>query len=138
MASNDGKAAEAAFVAHWERVGHVERFRDLRDLMGINKGKRIADFPKPSDFIVSAPGVPLHFAEVKSTMERDRFDFKCIRDGQSAAAQRSYLRGDRGYMFYIFSYPRGQWFIMTSEDYAHQLKMGRRSIKFEELKPWLK
>ena len=135
---NNGKEAERSFVDYWTTLGHVERLRDRADLMALNGGKPVKDFQKPSDFLVSAPGVPLHYAEVKSTWHERLFEFKHIQDGQSAAAQKEHLRGNNSYVFYIFSYHLGRWFIMSCEQYAHALKMGRRSIKFEDLSPWLK
>lgn len=133
---NDGKDAERAFEGYWSRVGHCERLRDKKDLMGLNGGKNVADFAKPSDFLVSAPGVPLHYAEVKSTVDGERFTFNKIRKAQSNAAQMEYLRGANAYIFYIFSYALGSWFSMTCEQYAHCLKTGRKSISFSELTPW--
>lgn len=135
---NDGKDAELAFERHWLSVGHIERVRDKKDLMGLNKGMRIADFKKPSDFLVSARGVPLHFAEVKSTVDAKSFTFSKIQDGQSKAALTEHARGCGAYIFYIFSYPLGQWFTMNCDQYAAVLEKGRRSVKFEELTPWKK
>lgn len=133
---NDGKEAEVAFVKHWEKVGHIERFRDKRDLSGLNKGAQLADFAKPSDFLVSSPDHPLHYAEVKSTVNATRFDFAKIQKGQSAAALKSARRGDGRYTFYIFSYPLGRWFTMSCKAYAAALDDGNRSIKFDALTPW--
>jgi hypothetical protein len=136
---NDGKQAERSFVDYWTARGaHVERLRDRRDLIALNGGKPVADFKKPSDFLVSAPGVPLHYAEVKSTCHATRFEFKQIEEGQARAAQLEYLRGNCAYTFYIFSYQLGRWFTMSCELYCHQLKMGRASIAFEDLTPWTK
>lgn len=135
---NDGKESERSFEAYWTAVGHCQRLRDKRDLMGINGGRMVADFAKPSDFLVSARDVPLHYAEVKSTVHKTLFEFKCIQPGQSAAAQREHLKGANSYRFYIFSYQLGRWFVMTCEQYAHALKTGRRSLRFEELDPWKK
>lgn len=134
---NDGKDAESAFEDYWNGVGHCERLRDKKDLMGINRHlKQLADFAKPSDFIVSSPTVPLHYAEVKSTVDGKSFAFGKIRPAQSSAAQKEYISGSRAYIFYIFSYALGAWFVMPCEQYAHALKMGRRSISFEDLAPW--
>lgn len=135
---NDGKEAERAFVKHWEDVakGHVQRLRDKADLMGLNKGANVADFAKPSDFLVSSPRHALHYAEVKSTNSATSFGFGKIQKGQNAAALKEDLRGQGQYIFYIFSYPLGQWFTMTCNQYATLLEAGRRSVKFEELSPW--
>jgi hypothetical protein len=135
-ASNDGTEAERAFVEYWDARGHLERFRDKKDLMGLNKGKRLADFAKPSDYLVSAPNVPLHYAEVKSTTDGVRFAFGKIQPGQHVAALKEHRRGAGGYMFYIFSYPLGKWFLMSCTLYAKLVDEGRRSVKFEELSEW--
>jgi len=135
---NDGKDAEAFFEGYWSRVGHCERLRDKKDLVGLNRGAPVADFAKPSDFLVSSPTVPLHFAEVKSTFDERRFAFGKIQRGQSAAALKSATRGDGGYVFYIFSYPLGEWFVMSCKKYKELVDAGQRSAKFEELAKWLK
>jgi len=133
---NDGKEAERAFLAYWTAKGHVQRLRDLKDLMGINGGKRVADFPKPSDFLVSAVDTPLHYAEVKSTVHKTAFEFKCIRPAQSAAALAEASRGSGSYVFYIFSYALGRWFTLSCEDYATAVAAGHRSLKFGALTQW--
>jgi hypothetical protein len=135
---NDGTAAEQAFEAHWGKVGHVQRFRDLKDLRGLNKGLRLKDFPKPADFVVSSPDVPLHYAEVKSTTSAVSFSFSNIQPGQSAAALMEASKGSGRYIFYIFSFPLGEWFCMTSIRYAKLSEQGVRSAKFEELPKWVK
>lgn len=135
---NDGSDAELAFERYWRSVGHVERIRDKKDLMGLNKGARIADFKKPSDFLVSAPGVPLHYAEVKSTVDAKSFSFNKIQEGQSAAALLEAKRGSGSYWFYIFSFTTGRWYVMPCRQYAEILDAGRRSVKFEELAEWRK
>jgi hypothetical protein len=138
MPSNDGKGAESAFFNHWQAVGHIQRLRDKRDLMGINGGQRIADFAKPSDFLVSGFGVPLHYAEVKSTMNDRRFSFTDIRPAQSSAALREAAQGAQAYIFYIFSYPLGSWFLMPCVQYASAIAASQKSILFKDLNPWLK
>lgn len=135
---NDGKDAEVAFLAYWAPRGHVQRIRDKKDLMGLNGGQRVADFKKPSDFLVSAPDVPLHYAEVKSTNDAVRFSFGKIQDGQSSAALQEAKRGSQSYKFYIFSYPLGQWFLMDCTEYADALSAGARSMKFEDMTPWVR
>lgn len=138
MITNDGKAAERSFLAYWEALGHVERIRDAKDLRGLNGGKRLIDFKKPSDFLVSAPGVPLHYAEVKSCNGTTSFPFGQIEEGQHKAALLEAARGSKAYIFYIFSYATGRWYCMPCTQYAAILKAGRRSVKFEELTPWNK
>lgn len=133
---NDGKEAERSFEAYWKERGHVQRLRDKKDLMGINGGRMVADFAKPSDFIVSAPDVLLHYAEVKSTMHKTAFEFKCIQPGQHNAAMLEASRGSGSYNFYIFSYALGRWFVLSCVDYATAIAAGARSLKFQGLTTW--
>lgn len=133
---NDGKDAERAFVAHWESVGHCQRLRDKKDLVGLNRGAPVADFAKPSDFIVSSPTINLHFAEVKSTTDKTSFAFGKIQKGQSAAALKEARRGCGAYFFYIFSYPLGRWFLMGCKTYSQLIDSGVRSVKFKDLPEW--
>lgn len=137
MSTNNGKAAEKAFEAYWLGTGHVERLRDKQDLVALNNGlKGLADFSKPSDFLVSSPDHEMHYAEVKSTQHAERFAFSNIRPAQSSAALREAIRGRGAYIFYIFSYQHGQWFVMPAQQYRDLTDDGRRSVKFEELKTW--
>lgn len=138
MPANNGKEAEKAFEAYWEHRGHVERLRDKKDLMGLNKGANIADFAKPSDFLVSSKTDPLHYAEVKSTHNATRFPFADIRPAQSAAALKAARRGDGNYWFYIYSYALNQWFTMHCALYRTLVDDGKRSVLFEDLVPWQK
>lgn len=138
MTKNNGKPAEAAFVEHWEKVGHVQRFYDQADLRGRNGGQHVGDFPKPADYLVSSPHDDLHFAEVKSCHGKTSFPFGSIQPGQSAAAKLEAKRGAGAYIFYIFSYHHGSWFYMTCHQYVALLDAGKRSVSFEELRPWVK
>ena len=133
---NDGKTAEVAFEKHWLNRGHVERLRDKKDLMGLNKGLKMADFAKPADFLVSSPNDELHYAEVKSTSNPDSFAFAKIQPAQSAAALKEVARGRGSYIFYIFSVANGCWYAMNADQYILILGEGRRSVKFSELTTW--
>jgi hypothetical protein len=110
--------------------------RDRQDLIGLNKGLKLADFAKPSDFIVGSKVEPTHYAEVKSTSNPTLFSFAKIRPAQSAAALKEAKRGHGDYFFYIFSLALGQWFVMSCQQYRWLLDEGKRSVKFEELEPW--
>jgi hypothetical protein len=133
---NNGKEAENAFAQHWERVGHAQRLRDKKDLMGLNKGLKMADFAKPSDFMVSSPVERLHYAEVKSTTNPTLFSFAKIQPAQSSAAIKEATRGSGDYIFYIYSYEHAQWYKMPAYKYVGFLNAGQRSVKFEELEQW--
>lgn len=133
---NDGTAAEKAFVDKIEAMpdSHVERLRDAKDLVGLNGGRKVGDFPKPSDFLVVLNGL-MHFAEVKSTDKVNRFPFSDIRPYQTRTALLMARIGGP-YSFYIYSYGRGAWFVMSAKVYAAAVAEGRRSVTFEELTPW--
>lgn len=133
---NDGKDAERAFVARIKaKAGTIiERFWDQSDLRGINKGRAVADFAKPSDFIVTEDG-NIHYAEVKSVQSATSFAFANLEDGQrSAALRQAAVGGD--YRFYLFSYGLGQWFIMYADVFAATLATGKSSVKFNALPRW--
>jgi hypothetical protein len=138
MSRNDGKAAERGFYSHWERIGHIERLRDRQDLVGLNRGARLADFKKPADFLVSSPNNPLHYAEVKSTKDPARFPFSNIKEGQHKAAMLEASRGAGSYVFYIWSYAHSEWYVMTARQYKTAIDAGQRSIPFSELDLWQK
>jgi len=132
---NDGKSAEAAFLARLDKPGVVvERFWDQRDLRGINNGRPVGDFPKPADFLVTENGL-MHYAEVKSNENPTRFSFGDIRPKQRSTALKQAAVGGP-YWFYIFSYALGQWFRMGAEQFAAAVTAGQKSIKYEELTPW--
>lgn len=137
---SESAEAEKAFEDYWriKKGGHVQRLHDKKDLMGLNKGRHIADFRKPSDFLVSSLEAPLHYAEVKSTRDPKGFHFSGIQDGQSAAALLECGRGSGRYIFYIFSVANHRWYVMDCRKYSDVVASKRRSVKFEELQPWVR
>jgi hypothetical protein len=135
VVKNTGKPAETAFEDHWDSIGHCYRFRDQKDLQALN-GKGVKDFRKPADYLVSSPRHSLHYAEVKSCHGKTSFPFSSIQPGQHAAAIAEARRGCESYLFYIFSYHHGSWYVMPCSDYAAKVAAGDKSVKFEELAPW--
>lgn len=134
---NDGKDAEAAFEAYWRGKGAiVDRFFDAAALRGLNGGKAVKDFPKPADYILTTSHGDISYAEVKSTVDPVRFSFGCLQKGQSSMALRQAMTVEGRYIFYIFSYHFGRWFLMSCKDYKAARDAGRSSMKFEELTPW--
>ena len=110
---NDGTEAQDIFVA---RMGaqpqtHVWRARDKKDLMGINRGRKVAAFPLPADFTVAKQGV-LFFAEVKSC-SGERFPYAQIEPGQRSAASISAACGSP-YWFFIFNMNTRQWYQLSA------------------------
>lgn len=130
---NDGTAAEEAF----EKLilaDDLYRFPDQKMLRGLNGGRPVGDFPKPSDYLVTKLGLTW-YAEVKSTQSATSFPFADIRPSQKAKALKMAAFGGR-YHFYIFSYGLGKWFLMSCNQFAFAITHGRKSIKFEELQEW--
>lgn len=133
---NDGKPAEDAFIKRISAIPKtvVERLYDASDLRGLNGGKHINDFKKPSDFIVTCLGT-VHYAEVKSVQSATSFPFSNLEDGQRSAALRQ-AASDGQYIFYIYSFGLSEWFLMDCRVFAKAVADGRKSIKFSELMPW--
>lgn len=137
MPKNDGTEAQDAFVARILSQPHswVERFRDAKDLRGINGGRAVGDFAKPSDFLVTQNGAH-RYVEVKSTQNPRRFSFSQIEDGQRSMALKQAVIGGP-YEFAIFSYGTGKWYIMDAATFSQAVNDNKASIKFEDLSEWL-
>lgn len=132
---NTGKPSEAAFLSRIKGPGVVvERFWDQSDLRGLNGGRAVGDYPKPSDFIVTEDG-NIHYAEVKSVQSAVSFPFSNLEDGQRSAALRQAAAGG-DYRFYLFSYGLGKWFVMSCQQLRTSLDSGVKSIKFKDLQEW--
>lgn len=130
---NDGTAAEDAFEK-LIKADDLYRFPDKKALTGLNGGRKVGDFPKPSDYLVTMQGETF-YAEVKSVQSATSFPFADIRPAQRAKALKMAAVGGR-YDFYIWSFGLGKWFLMTEELFAMAAKAGAKSIKFEELPEW--
>jgi len=110
----------------------VWRLRDKKDLMGLNRGRKVAAFAVPSDFLVGEPG-RVFFAEVKSTTG-DRFEYSNIQPGQRSAATMSAAIGSP-YWFFIYSLKLNRWFQLSAEQLSADIKAGKKSRAFAELDP---
>lgn len=133
MAKNDGTSAEAAFEQLIE-ADVLYRMPDQKALTGLNGGRRVGDFPKPSDYIVTKAGETF-YAEVKSVQSATSFPFDDIRPAQKSMALRQARVGGR-YDFYIFSFGLGQWFCMPATQFAERVEAGAKSVKFKDIIPW--
>lgn len=134
MAKNDGTAAEAAFET-LIKADVLYRMPDQKALTGLNGGRRVGDFPKPSDYIITKGGETF-YAEVKSVQSATSFPFDDIRPSQKSMALRQAAAGGR-YDFYIFSFGLGRWFTLPAARFASMLADGRKSVKFEDLSQWI-
>lgn len=131
---NDGTAAESAFEGR-VAADVLYRFPDKKALVGLNGGRKVGDFPKPSDYLVTKAGETF-YAEVKSVQSATSFPFDDIRPSQKSMALRQAKVGGR-YDFFIFSYGLGTWFLMTAPQFAAAVEAGAKSIKFKDLTPWI-
>lgn len=132
--TNDGTFAQDDFVTRMTRPGrHVWRMRDKKDLMGLNRGKKVAAFALPSDFLVGEEG-SVFFAEVKSTTG-DRFEYSNVQPGQRSASGISAKIGSP-YWFFIYSLKLNQWFRLSASQFHADIKAGKKSRRFDELEHW--
>ena len=132
---NDGTASQDYFIAMMDaKPKHkVFRMRDKKDLMGLNRGRKVAAFPLPSDYIVARPGGQF-FAEVKSSSDETRFPYGNIEPGQRAAASMC-AACDSPYWFFIHSLKLNRWFQLSGKDFYSDVKAGKKSRRWDELEP---
>lgn len=112
---------------------HVFRNRDKKDLMGINRGRKVAAFPLPADYTVTHQG-NLFFAEVKSTSDDTRFNYSQVEAGQRSAAGIC-TACDTPYWFFIHSLKLNRWFQLPGAEFVADIKAGIKSRRFEDLAP---
>lgn len=132
---NDGSVSQKIFET---KMGlrpktYVWRSRDKKDLMGLNRGRKVGTFPQPSDYTVGTQGT-LMFVEVKSTSNKTRFDYSQIEPGQRQAATISASIGTP-YWFLIHSLVDDRWYQLSAEQFAADIKAGKKSRQFTELDP---
>ncbi len=130
---NDGTQAERAFEVRIA-ADDLYRFPDKKALTGLNGGRKVGDFPKPSDYLVTKGGQTF-YAEIKSVQSDTSFPFADIRPSQRAKALRMACIGGR-YDFFIFSFGLGKWFLLAAPQFATACEAGAKSVKFKELPEW--
>lgn len=136
MSKNTGTLAQDEFEAFWEGQGkaaHLHRFRDNKDIRGLNRNKALAAFKQPSDYLLTHQGITA-YAEVKSTDNARGFPFSQIATYQLGSAERVVTAGGR-YDFYIrrLHPTQGQWFRLPA---SVVLDHDRRSLSWEDLQPF--
>jgi len=131
MARNSGKKSEAIFEDNVS--GLVFRLRDKADLVGLNKGKNVAAFGNPSDYII----VELdraYLAEVKSTTSTTSFSLSGFTPAQRSAMYKMHKSGmGHHYLVYIHSLHHDTWHLITADEYVETIKSGKKSIKWKDL-----
>lgn len=133
--TNTGAQAEDEFEHHWQSQGkaaHLLRFRDNKDIRGLNRGKALAAFKQPSDYLLTHQGVTL-YAEVKSSAHPTSFAFGLIAPYQLGSAERIVVAGGRYDFFVRRLHPtEGRWFRLPARVV---LSHPRRSLSWTELQP---
>lgn len=110
----------------------VWRQRDKKDLMGINRGRRVATFACISDFLVARQGA-FFPAEVKS-FNGERFSYSDIRPAQRSAALMC-AACDAPYWFFIMDMTTEKWYQLSGAQLAADIKAGIKSRRWEDLDP---
>jgi len=131
---NTGKPSEKQFTDAMELTKRwVHRFRDMKDVKGLNRGKNLAMFPCPSDFLVGGHE-GLFLAEVKSTESETSFSYSNIRPAQRSAAAHAAARGFP-FFFFIHTLKDGEWYVLTGAEFVADMKAGKKSRPIKELTP---
>lgn len=131
MARNSGKKSEAIFEENIS--GLVFRLRDKADLVGLNKGKNVAAFGNPSDYII-VEFDRAYLAEVKSTTSKTSFSLSSFTAAQRAAMYKMHKTGvGKHYLIYIHSLHYDTWHMITADTYVETIKSGKKSIKWKDL-----
>lgn len=133
MAKNTGKPSERAFEARLSSAGKAAYFYRIKDAAAIKglTGKIGNVDATPSDYIVVIDGLT-EFAEVKSTLDPERFSFSLLGKGQNSHAQRILTAGG-GYRIYIHALVSGQWYRIPRLAIDSYQKFGRASLRWDEM-----
>lgn len=134
---NDGSTSQDIFESYMKAQPRtwVWRHRDKKDMMALNRGKRVGTFANPADFTVGdGRNMRTYWAEVKSTQNETRFDYSQIEPAQRSAASISARIGSP-YFFFIHALKLNRWFILSAEQFAADTAAGKKSRRFEELEP---
>ena len=132
MSRNTGALAEEEFESFWQAQGksaHLVRFRDNKDMRGLNHGRALNAFKQPSDYLLTCQGQTL-FAEVKSTDNPAGFRLAQIAPHQLGSAQRVVAAGGR-YDFFIRS--KDRWFRVPAQVV---LAATARTLRWADLEPY--
>lgn len=131
---NDGKDAQDQFIEAMEATGRwVHRFRDKKDMMALNRGKRVGTFANPADYMCGENG-RYFLAEVKSTQNKTSFPYGNMEPAQKAAAAHAASRGSP-FFFFILDMNTQQWYVLSAPEFVADLKAGKKSRSFKELTP---
>ena len=133
---NTGKPSEEIFDESWKHLGKrafIFKFEDTAALRGRNKGKAVMASAQPSDRLVIHDG-DSYFAEIKSTVDPDRFKFSLLRKSQGFAAASAIAAGGT-YFLFIHCLTRNRWYCLPYEVVAYAKTQGKGSLTWAELEP---
>lgn len=133
---NNGKPSEEIFDDAWKPLGkkaYVFKFEDTASLRGRNK-KAVFAAAQPCDRLVVHDGRTF-FAEIKSTIDPERFKFSLLRRVQSYAATAAAAAGG-DYFIFIHNLTQDQWFRVPYSVVAAAKAEGRGSLTWAELTPY--
>lgn len=134
---NTGKGAEQIFDDSWARLGKqafVFKFSDTAELRGLNKGKSLIARAQPSDRLLVYKG-ETYFAEIKSTIDPDRFKFSLLRSSQGFAAAAALAAGGAYYVF-IHNMDQDRWYRLPYEAIQQAKARKAGSLTWAELEPY--
>lgn len=131
---NNGKPSEKLFEEAWARLGKrawAFSFTDTAEARGMNKGKNVFVKAQPADYLVVYQGA-IFFAEVKSTIDAERFKFSLLRTSQSYAAAATLAAGGPYYIF-IHSLAQSRWYRVPYDVVAAAKAEKKGSLLWSEL-----
>lgn len=131
---NTGRPSEDIFDSAWFRLGkaaHVFQFTDAAKATGRNQ--RVTYIPpQPCDRLITFEGETF-FAEVKSTVDKNRFHASLIRATQRGFAGQILAAGGR-YDIFVHSIAHDRWYRVPYQ--ALEVTTGRASMTWAELQPF--
>lgn len=133
MAKNTGKPSESDWEEAHDRLGKRAfycRLVDAAEIYG-RTGVKSKARAQPSDYIATLDGTTF-FAEVKSSIHQNLFEFKLLRTAQSAAAQRVLSAGGE-YWVYAHCLAHNIWFRFSYALVEATKATGRSSIPWTQL-----
>lgn len=133
MVKNTGKKSEEIFDESWGRLGkhaHVFKFTDTAEARGMNKGK-VTIKAQPSDRLLTYKGV-ISYAEIKSTIDPEKFSFSLLRKTQSAYAA-FILAAGGPYDVYLHRLAEDRWYKIP---YSVIQNAPQKHIKWPDLEAY--
>lgn len=111
----------------WYRIPDTT---DIRRKAGV---KSFASLPRgPADFIV-CDYLGIHLAEVKGTVNQEKFSLENIEALQQGACSRIFNLCGESYFFYLRSFYTNRWFKITPGFVLNAFEKNQKAIYFKDL-----